>query len=240
MPGRADESAGKPAPKAERIPLDVIYEDRDVLVVNKPAGMVVHPAPGHERGTLVNAALAHAPEIARVGSAERPGIVHRLDQDTSGAIVLAKSRRAYVALRKAFETHGGVEKTYVGVTHGAPKPAKGTVETNLVKRGSRMEVAEGDGLRAVTHWEVLGRHGGLALVEFRIDTGRMHQIRVHAAYLGHPLAGDPIYGDSAADLRLRRRPTRTLLHAVRLKFVHPATGERMEFLAPPPPDIVWN
>jgi len=220
----------------------LIFEDEEILVVDKPAGLIVHPAPGHETGTLLDAILARRPALAGVGSATRPGIVHRLDTETSGVMTLAKTPRAYRALRQAFESHTQVEKTYLAVLHGAPKPPVGRLETLLGRKSwdaKRMAVVETDGQRAVTQWRVLGRSGPLALVEFRIETGRMHQIRVHAAHLGHPVAGDALYGDAAADRRLRVRPPRLLLHAVELAFPHPATGARVTFVAPPPADIVY-
>ncbi len=222
--------------------MDVVYEDADILVVDKPAGMIVHPAPGHETGTLVNALLAICPSIAGVGSVSRPGIVHRLDRETSGAMVVAKTARAYHALRRAFERHDAVRKTYLAILHGAPSPREGVLETLIGRKpwdAHRMAVVESGGARAVTRWKVLSRRGPLALVEFTIDTGRMHQIRVHAAHLGHPVAGDRLYGDAAADRRMASPPRRQLLHAVALEFDHPATGKRVEFAVEPPPDIVY-
>ena len=232
-------------PQGEDVPLEVLHEDVEILVVAKPAGMIVHPAPGHETGTLVNAVLWHCPSVAGVGSATRPGIVHRLDRETSGVMVVAKTERAYRSLRAAFEDHGRVRKTYLAILHGAPAPATGTLETLVGRKpwdAKRMAVVEKnarDGKRAVTHWKVLARHGRLALVEFVIETGRMHQIRVHAAHLGHPVAGDQLYGDATADRRMAVPPHRPLLHAVSLAFPHPATGKIVEFSAPPPPDIVY-
>lgn len=209
--------------------MDVIFEDGDILVVNKPAGQYVHPSPGHERGTLTDEFVQHCPAARRVGSAERPGVVHRLDAETSGVMVLAKTPRAYLALRRQFERHDMVEKTYLAVLHGAPQPTQGTIATPVGR----------ERLRAVTHWTVLGRKSGLALVEFKIETGRMHQIRIHAKELGTPIVGDSLYGDREKDRRLRVKPARTLLHAVSLAFRHPTTGRRVEFSAPVPPDIVY-
>ena len=222
--------------------VDILFEDADLLFVDKPAGMIVHPAPGHETGALTQALVAHCPAMAEVGSRERPGVVHRLDQDTSGVMVFAKTARAYLALRKLFESHAGIEKTYLAVLHGAPKPKEGVLDTPIGRKGwdaKRMAVDGRDGKRAVTRWTVLQKAGGLALVEFRIETGRTHQIRVHAAHLGHPVAGDPLYGDAAADRRMRNPPRRTLLHAVGLAFDHPFTGKRLEVFAEPPPDILY-
>lgn len=227
----------RPAP-----PLDILFEDDEILVVDKPAGQMVHPSPGHETGTLVEALLAHCPSLRDVGSRARPGIVHRLDGDTSGVMVVAKTPRAYLALRRMFEAHAEVEKTYLAVLHGAPKPREGVLETLIGRKGwdaRRMAVDGRDGRRAVTRWTVLQRRGALALVEFRIETGRTHQIRVHAAHLGHPVVGDPLYGDAAADRRLARPPRRMLLHAVGLSFPHPATRRRVAFFAEPPGDLVY-
>ncbi len=226
------------------LPVEVLFEDDAILVVDKPAGMMVHPAPGHPDSTLVDALLPRCPALAGVGSAERPGVVHRLDRETSGVMVLAKTQRAYLALRQAFEGHVAVEKTYLAVLHGAPRPAQGTLETLIGRKGwdaRRMAVVEpgGDGKRAVTHWTTLQRHDGLALVEFTIETGRTHQIRVHAAHLGHPIVGDALYGDAAADRRRPMPPRRMLLHAVSLAFPHPVTGRRVAFSAYPPDDLIF-
>lgn len=222
--------------------MDILFEDSDVIVVDKPAGQVVHPSPGYETGTLLDAVLLHCPEIKGVGSVERPGIVHRLDRDTSGVMVVAKTQFAYRELRRMFEAHTEIEKTYLAVLHGAPKPREGVLETLIGRRGwdsKRMAVDGRDGRRAVTHWTLLQRSGALALVEFRIETGRTHQIRVHAAHLGHPVVGDPLYGDAVADRRMAVPPRRMLLHAVGLAFPHPTTRRRMEFFAEPPPDLLY-
>lgn len=222
---------------------DIVFEDDDIVVVSKPAGVYVHASPGHETGSLADALAAKRPGMRSVGGEGRPGVVHRLDSGTSGVMVFAKTRRAYAALRAAFESHEGVVKKYLAVTHGAPKQKTGTLET-LVGRmpwdAKRMAVVGpgGDGRRAVTHWTVLARRGGMALVGFVIETGRMHQIRVHAAHLGAPIVGDPLYGDSGKDRRLGARAGRPLLHAVELTFPHPATGETVTFAAPPPPDMM--
>ena len=230
------------APKPERIPVEILFEDTDVIVVNKPAGMIVHPAPGHPSGTLVNALLAHCPSLAGVGSVERPGIVHRLDRDTSGVMVVAKTDRAYRRLRTLFEAHDQLRKVYLAVLHGAPKPPKGSLDTLIGRKNwdaKRMAVVTANGQRAITHWETLSKHNGLALVEFTIETGRMHQIRVHAAHLGHPIVGDTLYGNAAADRHLAQPPRRLLLHAVQLDFPHPVTGKPLSFAAPPPPDLIY-
>ena len=207
----------------------VLFEDDDIVVVDKPAGQIVHPAPGHETGALTDELVRHCPSMAGVGSAERPGVVHRLDQETSGVMVFAKTQTAYLDLRKQFESHATVRKTYLAVLHGAPKEKRGTIDSPVGR----------EHLRAVSHWEVLGKQGPIALVEFRIETGRMHQIRIHAAALGHPVVGDRLYGDAAKDRRLRVKPKRQLLHAVELSCLHPKTHRRVTFAAPPPPDVVY-
>ena len=206
--------------------LRIIYEDRDIIVVDKTAGMVVHQAPGYESGTLCDLLKVRYPEISAVGSRERPGVVHRLDKDTSGVIVFARNQCAYLALRRMFESHRDIEKTYLAVCHGSPKPREGTIADPI------------DGRSALSHYRTLGARCGVSLIEFTIETGRMHQVRIHAKALGCPLLGDPLHGSREKDLRLRHRPARTLLHAVRIAFPHPSTGEQMEFVAPPPPDIV--
>lgn len=222
--------------------VDVLYDDADMVVVNKQAGVYVHPSPGHEKGALSDELVKMFPEMGDVGSRERPGVVHRLDAETSGVMVFAKTRQAYLKLREMFETHNKVRKTYLAVLHGAPNPSQGTLETLIGRKpwdAKRMAVDVPDGKRAVTHWTVLDKRGGLALVEFVIETGRMHQIRVHAAHLGHPVVGDSLYGNAAKDRQLKSRPRRQLLHAVQLEFQHPASGKAMCFAAPPPADIVY-
>lgn len=209
--------------------MKLLFEDDDIIVLAKPAGQIVHPAPGHETGSLTEEIVRHFPGIADVGSKERPGMVHRLDMDTSGVMVFAKNQSAYLNLRRQFERHQDVKKVYLAVVHGSPKTRTGTIDSPVGR----------DHLSAVSHWRILGRHDGIALLEFRIDTGRMHQIRIHAKELGCPLLGDPLYGDRAADRRLRRRPTRTLLHAVELSFLHPRDGRRVTFAAEPPDDIIY-
>ena len=206
--------------------LRIIYEDQDLIVVDKAAGIVVHRAPGYESGTLCDQLKARYPEIAAVGSRERPGVVHRLDKDTSGVIVFARTQGAYLALRRMFESHRDIEKTYLAVCHGAPNPNEGTITEPI------------DGRSALSHYRTLGARHGVSLIEFTIETGRMHQVRIHAKALGCPLLGDSLHGSREKDVRLRRRPARTLLHAVRIAFPHPITGRQLEFVVPPPPDIV--
>ena len=210
--------------------MDVLFEDSEIIVVDKPAGRIVHPAPGHETGALTDELVRRCPSMATVGSRERPGVVHRLDQETSGVMVFAKTQAAYLNLRRQFEAHDTIGKTYLAVTHGAPREKKGTLDGPVGR----------DHLRAITHWEVLAKRGPVALIEFKIETGRMHQIRIHAAELGCPIVGDRLYGDAAKDRRLRVRPRRQLLHAVELSFIHPKTGKRVVFAAPPPADIVYS
>ena len=205
---------------------EILFLDGDLIVIDKAAGEVVHPAPGYESGTISDRLKARFPEIAAVGSKERPGVVHRLDKDTSGVMVFARTQRAYLALRKLFESHRGIEKTYLAVCHGSPRTKCGTVEEPI------------EGRPAVSHYRVLGSRRGVSLIEFNIETGRMHQVRLHAKALGCPILGDPLHGSRERDSHLRVRPARTLLHAVRLAFVHPFTRRPLEFIAPPPPDLV--
>ena len=205
---------------------EILFADDDLIVIDKAAGEVVHPAPGYETGTLSDQLKVRFPEIATVGSKERPGVVHRLDKDTSGVMVFARTQRAYLALRKLFESHCGLEKTYLAVCHGSPRRKSGTVEEPI------------DGRAAVSHYRVLAVRHGVSLIEFNIETGRMHQVRLHSKALGCPILGDPLHGSRERDFRLRVRPARTLLHSVRLAFVHPFTRRPLEFVAPPPADLV--
>ena len=237
-------------PEPEDIPLDIVFEDDDIVVVNKPPGLVVHPAPGHFSGTLVNALLHRCPELAELGCGARPGIVHRLDQDTSGLIVVAKTSPAMAGLAKAFASHGEVSKTYIAVCHGRPPALSGRIE-NLIGRHpvdrKRMAIVERNGKPAITNWRVLpglpGASGEvrapdiLSVVECRIETGRTHQIRVHLASIGCPVAGDRTYGKPARDRLMDPPPARQLLHAWRLAFPHPVTREPLAFEAPVPDDI---
>ena len=227
-------------PEPEDIPLDVIFEDADMLVLNKAPGMVVHPAPGHFTGTLVNALLFHCPDLAGIGGVARPGIVHRLDQYTSGTMVVAKSQKAMESLVKAFASHTSVEKTYLAVCRGRPRLDSGRIE-NLIGRHpvdrKRMAILEKGGKRAVTNWRVVDFKNGLSVMECRIETGRTHQIRVHMASLGCPVIGDTVYGKPALDKRLDPPPARQMLHAWKLKLWHPVEGRQMEFVSPVPADM---
>lgn len=226
-------------PEPENIPLCVVYEDDDMLVIDKAPGMVVHPAPGHFSGTLVNALLYHCPDLSGIGGVARPGIVHRLDQDTSGLIAVAKSQKAMDGLVKAFASHASIEKTYLAVCHGRPRFDSGRIE-NLIGRHpvdrKRMAIVEKNGKRAVTNYRVVAS-GETSVIECGIETGRTHQIRVHMAFLGCPIAGDKVYGKSALDKKLDPVPTRQLLHAWKLKLYHPVTSRIMEFTSPVPQDI---
>ena len=227
-------------PEPEDIALDVVYEDSDMLVVNKTPGMVVHPAPGHFTGTLVNALLHHCPDLSGIGGVARPGIVHRLDQDTSGLIVVAKSQKAMDSLVRAFSSHTSIAKTYLAVCHGRPRLDAGRIE-NLIGRHpvdrKRMAIVEKNGKVAITNWKTLETLGAISALECRIETGRTHQIRVHTASLGTPVIGDKVYGKSALDKRLTPVPERQMLHAWRLGLRHPVSGEPMEFVAPIPADM---
>ena len=227
-------------PEPEDIPLSVVFEDDDMLVIDKPPGMVVHPAPGHFTGTLVNALLAHCPNRSGIGGVARPGIVHRLDQDTSGLIVVAKTQAAMDSLARAFASHKNVEKTYLAVVHGRPRLDSGRIE-NLIGRHpvdrKRMAILEKGGKLAVTNWRVVSSAGTMSVLECRIETGRTHQIRVHAASLGCPVIGDRTYGKGALDRRLDPVPPRQMLHAWKLRLWHPTKGVEMSFEAPPPPDM---
>jgi len=234
-------------PEPEDIPLNVVFEDADMLVVDKAPGMVVHPAPGHFTGTLVNALLFHCPDLAGIGGVARPGIVHRLDQDTSGLLVVAKSQAAMDGLTKAFASHKNVTKTYLAVCHGRPRLDAGRIE-NLIGRHpvdrKRMAIVEKNGKLAITNWRVLPRPATsnlqppTSLIECRIETGRTHQIRVHMASLGCPVIGDGVYGKGALDKRLVPVPARQMLHAWKLALWHPVKGVEMSFEAPIPADMV--
>ena len=228
-------------PEPEDIPLDVVYEDEHLVVVNKPAGLVVHPAPGHYTGTLVNALLHHCPNLSGIGGVARPGIVHRLDQDTSGLIVVAKSQPAMDGLVRAFSSHQNIEKTYLAVCHGRPRLDAGRIE-NLIGRHpvdrKRMSVVEKNGKVAITNWRVYdSSRPQTTAVECKIETGRTHQIRVHMAALGCPVIGDRVYGKSALDKRLDPVPVRQMLHAWRLRLWHPVEKRPLSFEAPIPDDM---
>lgn len=225
-----------PEPVAVRpqdIPLDVVYEDGDVIVVNKPVGLVVHPAPGHPDGTLVNALLYHCgASLSGINGQLRPGIVHRIDRDTSGLIIAAKNDKAHLALAAQLQDHS-LARTYEAVAVGSLREDSGTVDAPIGRHPAdrkKMTIDRKNGREAVTHWSVLARYPGYTHVECRLETGRTHQIRVHLASIGHPLLGDTVYG--------AKKPVPGLagqcLHARRLRFVHPSTGEEMELECPLP------
>ena len=207
------------------IPLDIVYEDGDVLVINKPKGMVVHPAPGNPGGTVVNAVLYHCgSSLSGIGGAFRPGIVHRIDKDTSGLLIVAKNDRAHLCLSAQLKDHT-LARTYEAVVIGTLKEDRGTVDAPLdrsPKDRKKMAVVPG-GRRAVTHYEVLARYPGYTHVRCRLETGRTHQIRVHMASLGHPIAGDTVYGPAKQKYDLQGQ----CLHARELTFLHPADGRKM-------------
>lgn len=218
--------------RPQDIPLDIVYEDADVAVVNKPRGMVVHPAPGNPDGTLVNALLAHCGQsLSGVGGAIRPGIVHRIDKDTSGLLIIAKNDRAHLALSAQLKDHT-LSRVYEAVAIGSLKEDRGTVDAPIGRslRDRKKMAVVSDGRRAVTHYEVLARYPGYTHLRCQLETGRTHQIRVHMAYLGHPLAGDPVYGPKNDPERLGGQ----CLHARELTFVHPTTGQTVHLTCPLP------
>ena len=212
--------------EAQQIPLDVCYEDADVIVVNKPKGLVVHPAPGHPDGTLVNALLAHCGDsLSGIGGERRPGIVHRIDKDTSGLIIAAKNDFAHASLAAQLKDHS-LARTYVCIVCGNIREDSGVIDAPIGRHPAdrkKMAVTEKNSRSAVTHWRVLERFGGYTLVECRLETGRTHQIRVHMAYRGHPILGDMVYGHKKPELGQDSQ----CLHARELTFVHPRTGERV-------------
>ena len=217
------------------IPLDVVYEDDDVIVVNKPTGLVVHPAPGHPDGTLVNALPHHGGDsLSGIGGEKRPGIVHRIDRDTSGLIIAAKNDAAHLALSAQLKDHS-LSRTYECLVTGNMKQDSGTVDAPIGRSSAdrkKMAVVP-TGRRAVTHWEVVARYPGVTHLRCRLETGRTHQIRVHMAYIGHPILGDTVYGAKKPVPGL----TGQCLHAAGLRFVHPRTGEPVELHCPLPPEF---
>jgi 23S rRNA pseudouridine1911/1915/1917 synthase len=223
---------------AEDLGLVILFEDADMIVINKPPGLVVHPAPGHASGTLVNALLHHCQDLAGVGGEKRPGIVHRLDQDTSGVLVAAKNDTAMMNLAAQFKNRS-TRKEYIAVVWGTPVPAKGTIRTTIGRdpvNRKKMSTRSTIGREAVSHYDVMQSWEQVSLVKIRIETGRTHQIRVHLAHIKHPVVGDSVYG--------RKRPpelpalvTRQLLHAWKLSLAHPRTGKPMTLEAPWPDDL---
>ncbi|MBW9170704.1 RluA family pseudouridine synthase [Clostridium estertheticum] len=217
--------------KAEDIPLDVIYEDSDVIVINKPQDMVVHPAPGNYSGTLVNALLNHCTDLSGINGVLRPGIVHRIDKDTSGALVVAKNDNAHNSLAAQLKDHS-MTRSYLALVEGVIKDDEGMVDAPIGRHSKdriKMAIVE-SGKKAVTHYKVIERFEGYTLVECNLETGRTHQIRVHMAKIGHPLVGDLIYGFKKQKFNLKGQ----VLHAKRLGFIHPTTNKYMEFDSPIP------
>jgi 23S rRNA pseudouridine1911/1915/1917 synthase len=231
--------------EAQDIPLVVVFEDEHLLVIDKPAGMVVHPAAGNYDGTLVNALLHHCgPSLSGIGGVARPGIVHRIDKDTSGLLLVAKSDVAHEGLSRQFADHS-IERVYAAIVTGVPTMLTGTVDAPLARsetdRKKIAVVKEGRGKRAVTHWKVRKSLRDAALVECRLETGRTHQVRVHMASIGHPLLGDPVYGRSPKqrqrELLARLGFARQALHAEALGFTHPVTNARLSFASALPSDM---
>lgn len=219
----------------ENIPLDIIYEDDDVVVLNKARGMVVHPAPGNYTGTLVNALLYHCSNLSGINSAIRPGIVHRLDKDTSGIMIVAKNDAAHISLSQQIQSKTAV-RTYLAVVRGNIKTDSGTIETQIARDKTdrkKMAVVKEGGRDAITDYEVLERFGKYTLVRCKLRTGRTHQIRVHMEYLGYPLVGDPKYSPMKTPFGIKGQA----LHSHTLEFTHPRTRERMKFEAPLPEDM---
>lgn len=234
-------------PAAETIPLEILYEDSDLVVVNKPAGMVVHPGAGNASGTLVNALLGHCHDLSGIGGELRPGIVHRIDKDTTGVLVVAKNDPAHRSLSHQFKEHT-IKRVYLALVFGSPKADKGRIESVIGRHPvdrKRMSGAARRGKKAVTHWQAVSRYQGLTLMRLKLETGRTHQIRVHLCEAGHPLAGDTVYGGSGRlatilDPQLReliKGMGRQALHAKTLGFIHPATGEYLEFDTELPTDM---
>jgi len=224
--------------QAEDIALDILYEDDQIIILNKPAGLVVHPAPGHPDGTLVNALLAHCPNLPGIGGVQRPGIVHRLDKDTTGAIAIAKTDIAYQQLQAQLQAKTA-RREYLGVVYGAPKTESGTIDLPIGRNPQdrkKMAVVpiEKGGRTAITHWRILERFGNYTLIHFQLETGRTHQIRVHSAKIGHPIVGDPIYSSGhSVGVNLSGQA----LHAWRLKLQHPLSGNDIEVTAPLPQNL---
>jgi 23S rRNA pseudouridine1911/1915/1917 synthase len=220
---------------AENIPLDILYEDDELIIINKPAGLVVHPAPGHPDGTLVNAILAHCPNLPGIGGIQRPGIVHRLDKDTTGAIAIAKTDLAYQHLQAQLQAKTA-RREYLGLIYGVPKTETGSIDLPIGRNPQdrkRMAIVsiEDGGRNAVTHWRVKERFGNYTLIHFQLETGRTHQIRVHSAKMGHPLVGDPIYSSGHS---LGVNLPGQALHAWKLQLQHPVSGNLVEVTAPLP------
>ena len=222
--------------EAQDIPLDIVYEDDDLLVINKPKGMVVHPAAGHVDGTLVNALLHHCGDsLSGINGEKRPGIVHRIDMDTTGLLIVAKNDFAHRYLSDQLKDHS-LRRTYECIVHGGFKEDSGTVDAPIGRHPAdrkRMAVTEKNSREAVTHWEVIARYGKYTHLRCRLETGRTHQIRVHMAHINHPIAGDPVYGVKRAELGLSSQ----CLHAKELRFIHPRTEQEVQLSCPLPPEF---
>ena len=220
---------------AADIPLDILYEDEELIILNKPAGLVVHPAPGHPEGTLVNAILSHCPNLPGIGGIQRPGIVHRLDKDTTGAIVIAKTDLAYQHLQAQLQTKTA-RREYLGLVYGVPKTETGSIDLPIGRNPQdrkKMGIVsiEDGGRAAITHWQVQERLANYTLIHFQLETGRTHQIRVHSSKIGHPIVGDPLYS-SAHSIGVNL-PGQAL-HAWKLQLQHPVSGKLLEVTAPLP------
>lgn len=234
-------------PDAENLPLEILFEDADVVVVNKAAGMVVHPGAGNSCGTLVNALLGHCTDLSGIGGELRPGIVHRIDKDTSGVLVVAKNDAAHLSLSEQFSAHS-IKRIYLALVYGSPKEDTGKIDAAIGRHPvdrKRMSGKARHGKHAVTHWRVIGRYRSLSLLRLRLETGRTHQIRVHLSEAGYPLVGDEAYGGgnrlpSVQDPLLRKLIKdlgRQALHAKTLGFIHPVTGDYLEFDTELPEDM---
>jgi 23S rRNA pseudouridine1911/1915/1917 synthase len=228
------EAPAPPTVEAENIPLDILYEDQDLVVVNKPRGMVVHPAPGNQQGTLVNALLNYCTDLSGIGGVIRPGIVHRLDKDTSGVLVVAKNDQAHLALARQLKQRTMV-RLYLALAHGRLPAPEGTISAPIARHPvHRKKMAvRADGRPATTHYRVIEELGPYTLLQVELTTGRTHQIRVHLQHIGHPVAGDQVYGRKTEPFSI----TGQALHAAVLRFLHPRTGQSLEFTAPLPADF---
>lgn len=211
----------------EDIPIDIVYEDEDIVIINKPQDMVVHPAPGNYNGTLVNALLFHIDNLSSINGIIRPGIVHRLDKDTSGLLIIAKNDKAHRTLSANLKDRN-IKRTYISLVHGILSNEEGTINAPIGRHGTdrkKMTVTQKNSKEAITHYKVLERYNNYSLVEVNLETGRTHQIRVHMAYINHPVVGDPVYSKGKNEFGLDKQ----MLHAYKLGFLHPTRREYMEF-----------
>lgn len=229
----------QPRFSAEPISLSILYQDAHLIAINKPPGLVVHPAPGNFSGTLVNALLYHCPDLEGIGGMIRPGIVHRLDKDTSGVIVVAKTQTALLSLTDQFKNRT-IQKQYLALVHGNPKADAGRIELSIGRHPvyrKKMSTMSRSGRTAISVWKIAERFQKACLLEVELVTGRTHQIRVHCAAIHHPVIGDPVYGNRKLDRELPENVCRQMLHARRLEIFHPETGNRLGFEAPVPGDM---